>query len=870
MIGKTISHYKILEKLGEGGMGVVYKAKDLKLDRLVALKFLPPQLGGDAEEKQRFIHEAKAASALEHTNICNIHEIDETEEGQLFIAMAYYTGDTLRQKIRKGPLPLDQAIDIAIQVGIGLNEAHENKIVHRDIKAANIMITRKNQVKIMDFGLAKLSGKSKITKTGTTLGTTPYMSPEQARGEKTDRRTDIWSLGVLLYEMITGQTPFQGEYEQAILFSILNDDPVPMTGLRTGVPVELERVVNKALTKKCEGRYQHVDELLVDLRSVREKQSKPKEIKRPSRKRVNPLVYVSGILVVVVLLIAGMLLMKKSPGPPEIIRTRPLTTAPGIEEYPTWSPDGSRIAYDSNESGNWDIWIKQVATGQKMNLTQSHTGFDKRPVWSPDGEWIAFISDRHGGGIFIMPSLGGSPNLVMPCDLGSSRFGIHLDLSWSPDSKELVYAEGLVLYTIRVGNDIPKQVFKWPQITGWFTDSNWSPDGERIAFTRREGLGVTVSEIWSVQSDGLNPHLIIGWNNRNRSPIWVPDGRGLLFISDRAGSQDIWWTELNTKGLPKGLPQPVTTGSDIQSFVLSENGTKLAMVKATKRSNIWSIPIVLDRTLSIDDGIRLTSENQMVEHLDISPDGQWIAFDSNRGGNMDIWMMRKDGSNLKQVTTDPAHDWAPQWSPDGKRIIFYSLRSGNRDIFIKPVAGGAVHQLTTDPADDRYPAWSPNGQRIAFSSYRTGNSDVWVKSLENGDLQQITTDNGSDSKPLWHPDSQSIVFTSDRTGEPELFITTIEGGEPRQLTDGDGLSLTPHSWSLDRQIIYAYGGRPADVDIPRTFWAISVKDGSSRMLIKFEGLWMGPFYSLSTDHERIYFPVQERSSDIWLGELAWE
>ena len=277
MVGKTISHYKIIEKLGEGGMGIVYKAQDLKLDRFVALKFLPPHLTSSEDEKQRFIHEAKAASTLEHNNICNIHEIDETEDGQLFISMAYYEGETLDKKIKEKPSPLEEAIEITIQIAQGLSKAHEKDIVHRDIKPANIMLTAEGVVKILDFGLAKLSTQTKLTKDSTTLGTIAYMSPEQARGDKVDSRTDIWSLGVVLYELITGQLPFKGNYEQAVIYSILNEKPEPVTGLRTDVPVELEQIINKTLIKKPEERYQGTLDLLVDLRKMK-KEYKPGDI----------------------------------------------------------------------------------------------------------------------------------------------------------------------------------------------------------------------------------------------------------------------------------------------------------------------------------------------------------------------------------------------------------------------------------------------------------------------------------------------------------------------------------------------------------------------------------------------------------------
>jgi len=265
MIGKTISHYKILEKLGEGGMGVVYKAKDTKLKRTVALKFLPPDLTRDSEVKERFIQEAQAASVLDHPNICTIYEINEAE-GQTFISMAYIEGENLQKKIESGPLKIDEVLNIAIDVAQGLQEAHEREIVHRDIKPANIMLTPKGQVKIMDFGLVKLGGASQTSQINTILGTVVYMSPEQAQGGEVDHRTDIWSLGVVLYEMLTSQRPFVGQYEQAVVYSILNEEPEPVIGLRRDIPQEVQRIINKALSKDPAARYQKIGDLLFDIK----------------------------------------------------------------------------------------------------------------------------------------------------------------------------------------------------------------------------------------------------------------------------------------------------------------------------------------------------------------------------------------------------------------------------------------------------------------------------------------------------------------------------------------------------------------------------------------------------------------------------
>ena len=308
MIGKTISHYKILEKLGQGGMGVVYKAEDTKLKRTVALKFLSPQALGSQEEKTRFINEAQTAAALDHPNICTIHEIDEAEE-QTFISMAYIEGQNLKEKIEAGPLTINESLQIGVQIAKGLQEAHERGIVHRDIKSGNVMLTPKGRAKIMDFGLAKMGKRELITKEGTTLGTVAYMSPEQAQGQDIDRRTDIWSLGVVLYEIVTGRRPFRGDYEQAVVYSILNEDPEPITGLRTGVPMELERIVNKALAKSPDQRYQHADELIVDLQRLQTESTTEGTLSTRSIYRVAPRKRSKSVLITGLMVLAAVVLV---------------------------------------------------------------------------------------------------------------------------------------------------------------------------------------------------------------------------------------------------------------------------------------------------------------------------------------------------------------------------------------------------------------------------------------------------------------------------------------------------------------------------------------------------------------------------------
>lgn len=688
MIGKTISHYKVLEQLGGGGMGVVYKAQDTRLDRFIALKFLPPELSRDEEANKRFIQEAKSASALDHPNICTIHDIGETEDGQLFIAMANYDGQTLKQRIAQGPLPIAEALEVVIQMTEGLIKAHGAEIIHRDIKPANIMITADGLIKILDFGLAKLEGEPRLTTFGTTLGTVAYTSPEQARGEEADARSDTWSVGVTLYEMVSGQVPFQGE-QAAVMHAIQTTEPQPLTALRSGVPLELERIVGRALSKRPEDRYQTVSDLRSELlriqRTLDTSDDTPTATMvsagRPNSQPATRRKWWPAAAALAAILIGTLGYMYLAgPAPaltPRLTNALQVTSDVGIEDHPSWSPDGRMLAYHSSKGGNSDIWVTQIGTGLPVNRTEDYTGDDLRPAWSPDGNQIAFLSDRDGGGIFVMSAVGGVPRKITSKRV-QSAFDRESPFQWSPDGMELASVDRdspdspdtdryQQIVSLNTGNS--RRIL----LTDRIFDLSWSPDGRYFAYVAAVSPIAEVTQLWILRIEDQATFPLTDGLTTEWSATWSSNNEAVYAISNRGGSMDLWRYPFDNDLLP-GTPTPITTGIGMRTAVFSQDEKKIAYSKGRRQvSYLWRVPILPDRAATWDEATQLSFNEAWIEFSDVSPDGTQLLFSSDRLGNQDLWMMPTGGGEARQLTTDPAPDWSPRMSPDGSQIAFLQL-----------------------------------------------------------------------------------------------------------------------------------------------------------------------------------------------------
>ena len=814
---RVIAHYHLLEKLGEGGMGVVYKALDTKLDRPVALKFLAPRLTLDPEAKRRFQREARAAAAVDHQNICTVFEIDEVD-GQIFIAMAYIEGPSLDKKIADGPLALEEAFDIAAQTAQGLQAAHEKGVVHRDIKSANILLTADGQVKIVDFGLAQLADPEHLTKTGTTLGTPAYMSPEQARWEKVDRRTDIWSLGVVLYEMVGGRLPFRGDVRQAVMHSILHADPDPLTALRTGLPIELDYLIDKALAKDRDERYQHVDDVLVDLRELQKEQPSGVERlrttpgtarPRPRRQRKKSAKPWVAAAAAAVLMIAGTAWWNFRPAtteePLEPMRPVPLTSYPGVEMLPSFSPDGNLVAFawTGGNSESFDIYVKGVGPGPPLQLT-THPDWDASPAWSPDGRWIAFLRGLPQAGkkmgLYLIPPLGGTERKLaetrVPFDLMLGTC-----LAWSPDSTWLAvcdWAEDspgrLSVFLLSVDSGERRRLTRPPEDSGrGDVLPAFSPDGRMLAFSRYNSGG-TAADLYLLDLDeDLNPR----GEPRRRTFMeqltlampqsFASDGRDIVFSAGSVTNYSLWRVPVSGTASPERLPfGEVGIGPSV-----SRQGNRLAYSVPNLNINIYRL------NLPVADGVtgaavKLIASSRYDAAPRYSPDGNRIAFVSLRSGASEIWTCAGDGSNPVQLTSLGAQTGYPRWAPDGRSIAFSSNAEGHSDVYVADAEGGAPRRLTSEPSYELAPSWSRNGEWIYFGSDRNGYPQNFKMPAGGGPAQVVTAGHGP---RMESPDGRWFYFT--RGANRSVWRMPVEGGGEETEEDAELVLESTHQGSYE-------------------------------------------------------------------------
>jgi eukaryotic-like serine/threonine-protein kinase len=813
LLGQSVGHYVIREHFGGGGMGVIYKAEDVRLERLVALKFLPPELTRDPVAKARFHQEARAASALEHPNICTIFEVNETEDGQLYLAMPAYDGEILKKKIERGPLPVSEAIDIAIQVGQGLAKAHRQGIIHRDIKPANVIVTDDGVVKILDFGLAKLAGAAGLTRAGFCLGTPSYMSPEQARGE-VDPRTDLWSLGVVLYEMVAGRPPFRADTDQGIIYALLTEEPEPLRKLRPEAPPELEDVLRGMLAKSPEARYPNLDAVLLDLRQLASVTSTFTRVSMrmpPLRRPWWRAPAVAGLAALA--LVAALLLARAMGwigiGPKPLQRTNePLTDLEGFETHPSLSPDGSFFLFVKESEGDQDIFWQRVGGGNPRNLTEDSPADDGQPAVSPDGQRIAFRSERAGGGLYLMGSTGESVVRLT---------GEGHDPAWSPDGKWIVYAtEGIIdprrrsihrsdLWRVRVADSTREQIAMAEDAV----QPSWSPNGHRIAFWGlRAGTGTRM--IWTIPAGGGEAVAVTDGRSIDWNPVWSPDGSFLYFVSDRSRSMTLWRVPIDERsGQPRGEPQDLTTPAAWSGFLsIARDGRQIAYATRDGKANLERVAFdpVAGRVSGVPEAV--TQGSRLVRFADASPDGKWIVYDTALPQE-DLFVIGTDGQHLRQLTEDPERDRVPRWSPDGQRILFYSDRGGEGyQAWSIRADGGDRRQLTAIRGGAVLDAlWAPDARRLLVLVDQGPALIDLSQPLAQRRPQPLPKAIQGDRTFMpsaWSPDGRWLAGEIQST-EARLGIArySLESARIERLTDSGMLPV----WLPDGRILYLKAGK---------------------------------------------------------------
>ncbi len=860
-IGKLVSHYQILERLGQGGMGVVYKAEDTKLKRTVALKFLPQVFSLDEEAKKRFIQEAQAASALQHNNICDIHEIDETKDGHLFISMDFYDGESLKQKIEKGPLKIDDAVDITVQILEGLAKAHEKNIIHRDIKPANVFITNEGIVKILDFGLAKVGDQTQLTKMGSTVGTVAYMSPEQTKGENVDHRTDIWSVGVILYEMITGQQPFKGDYEQAVIYSILNENPLNVQTYRPELSAEFLHILNRSLEKKPEERSQSISEMLIDFQrlkreskrifrnSIAEMQIVEKVTKTSTSKIWLWLITGSMGIVIILLVLFWFLDLNGKKIPFNHMQITRLTSH-GKAKEAAISPDGKYIVHVMEEAGNESLWLRQVVTNSNIQILPAANVIIGGLAFSKDGNYIYYIMREKNvtiNTLYRMPVLGGNPITILKDVDGSVCF--------SPDGTrfsflryEQIKGESTIFLSNADGSD-EQSLVKGTFPNNFFTSAPaWSPDENTIlcAEFRSDESGYCLVKINSANGN-LSRFSPQRWRLIQKV-IWINDGAGLLITA----SIQYFNNQIFYVSYPDGNVTRITNDlNNYHGLNLTKDDEYLITVQSERQSNIWLISEgKKGKTEQISSGkydgamgitwtsdgkiihadqignlwivnkdgsnpIQLSSNNSYDIFPSVSPDGKTIVFTSSPISALELWKMNIDGSNRVKME-DYAGD--SQISPDGKWIVYTSARKGEYELRKISIHGGQSDRIIQSAAGADI---SPDGKKIACFLADKEDSQIWniaILPFEGGipeKIFELPKDINEDAPLRWSPDGKAITCIINNKGISNIWQQPLDGNAPQQITDFKEKIIFTFDWAPNGDLVCSRGKIDNDVVLIR-------------------------------------------------------
>ena len=863
MIGQTLSHFRVLEKIGAGGMGDVYLAHDTELDRKVALKILPAELAASDGRRKRFKREAKAVAALNHPNIVTVFSVEEAD-GVHFITMELVRGKTVRELLPTDGLPLEHFLDIAIPLADAVAAAHREGITHRDLKPDNVMVTDEGRVKVLDFGLAKESpGLRNIdtdnstqakTQEGAVVGTPHYMSPEQAEGKTVDHRSDIFSLGTVFHEMTTGVLPFDGDTPLSVLSAIVKDSPPSISELKPVLPAELARIIERALEKDPERRYPTALELRDELEALRSGLASSSGTRSGARSLVTQ---IAGAVALVAAVAAGALLWNALYGvdrssAPMVGVFSQVTSAAGSEGNPSLSPDGEFVVYTAGQlGGNTDIYRRRVEGETAFNLTEDSPGTDAHPAFSPDGTQIAFHSSRDGGGIFLMGATGESVTRL--ADFGYSP-------AWSPDGQHVVFATSYSLgpqsyrppselWTVHTESGETKLLAEADAV-----EPSWSPHGDRIAYWSISDT--TQRDIWTMPAEGGTPVPVTQDPAMEWGPAWSHDGKYLMFSSDRAGSMNLWRVRIDeSSGELLAEPQPVTAPSTFTGLLsVAQDGSRIAYLSAYTSANIESVAFEPDDG-QIGSHASITDGSNSFWSVDISPDGETLAL-TTAPPQPDLFLIRRDGTGRRRLTNDASQETDVVWWPDGDRIAFAADQGDVAGIWAVGVDGRGKELLLETSGLATSLAWSPDGSRMSFYAPGDGSYvfDPHAAEPEPEALERPRDEDLVFQATSWCPDGTCVAgnLRTSSGRQRGIAVYTLETGEIEAVAEAGHHPL----WLNDgRRLVYDDRGQ---------LWLHDVETAERRSLLERPAAMFMQSLTIARDNRAIYFLPNVIESDIWV------
>ncbi len=874
--GAKLGDYEVKSLLGSGGMGEVYRARDSRLGRDVAIKVLPSFLSADSDRLRRFEQEARAAATLNHPNILAVHQMG-TCQGAPYLVSELLEGETLREQLNRGRLAVRKAIDYGVQIARGLAAAHEKGIVHRDLKPENLFVTKDGRVKILDFGLAKLtqpqSGPenaeltlTKETEVGMVMGTVGYMSPEQVRGQTADHRADIFAFGAILYEMLAGIRAFQKPTSAETMTAILNEDPSRISQVTTNIPPALQRVVHRCLEKSPEQRFQSASDLAFALDALSGNAGSATVYPgRDGAKTGLPATITGGTARWRLLAVGGAFLVllsgigiwrysRKYPeSPTPAFEVVPLVAMEGKQRDPAFSPDGNQVAFLHLGPNTGGIYTTLIDGEKPLRLTDNPR--DAYPTWSPDSRQIAFTRySEEGRNIYVVPALGGTEHKLYTTP---GAYAINGYLNWAPDGRVLAFSEGNAdSYSSRIAllslADLTTRPLTSPPFDKADMVPAFSPDGSTVAFIRISAPGWR-GDLFVLPAKGGEPRQLTFDNSWIFGLTWTKDGGDIVFSSSRGGVPTLW--RISASG---GTPRPVQgVGSPADHPSISGTGDRLVYGQSSDSDNIWRSDLK-DKQSAKGPPVRVTSISRGLNwRPNFSPDGKKIVFESDRLGYSDIWYCDSDGSNCAQLTSLHGAAGTARVSPDGHYVAFEFRGPEHEEIYVVEVPSGRPRLVPTFPgADDGAPNWSRDGQWIYFYSDHEGRPyQLWKMPFKGGPPVRVTKNGGVYA--IESDDGRFLYYS--KITEPGIWKMQVEGGEEVRVLDRPS-GQRWFSWAVTRDGIYFLDEDPPNGKI-KFFDFVTGKTISILALGKEVPFFSG--LAVSLDGKSLLF-VQRESSDSFI------